>query len=287
MVGDLKFLTEKAVEKFEEEGFLVIENFWGSEKVSEAKNSISEVIKFSDLNESQTIFSTKQSKQANDEYFLTSGDKVRIFWEETAFENDFVNTNDKSKLINKIGHAIHDLVPSFEKLSYDTKIGDICKDLGMKKPLISQSMYIFKQPKIGSEVRPHQDGTFLYTEPQSVIGFWWALDDCREENGCLWVVKGSHKEGVKQRFKRCGDVNSGCEFVPKENIVWDISAAEKLAVSAGTLVILHNAVVHFSKHNASSKSRHAYSIHVTDGADGVEYLSDNWLQREDGFHPIE
>ena len=49
---------------------------------------------------------------------------------------------------------------------------------------------------------PHQDGTFLYTEPQSCIGFWWPLDDCSEENGCLYAVPGSHVLGVKRRFRR-------------------------------------------------------------------------------------
>mgnify|MGYP005993194937 CR=1 FL=1 len=50
--------------------------------------------------------------------------------------------------------------------------------------------YIFKQPNIGGEVTPHQDGTFLYTEPQSVLGFWWPLDACSLSNGCLWAVPG-------------------------------------------------------------------------------------------------
>ena len=38
-------------------------------------------------------------------------------------------------------------------------------------------MYIFKQPRIGGEVVCHQDSTFLYTEPESAIGFWLAIED--------------------------------------------------------------------------------------------------------------
>jgi phytanoyl-CoA hydroxylase len=38
---------------------------------------------------------------------------------------------------------------------------------------------------------PHvQDGAFLYTRPQSVVGFWWALEDCTLHNGCLWAKPG-------------------------------------------------------------------------------------------------
>ena len=49
-----------------------------------------------------------------------------------------------------------------------------------------------QQPGIGGEVGPHQDGTFLYTKPQSCVGFWWALEDCTVNNGCLWAVPNSH-----------------------------------------------------------------------------------------------
>ena len=62
-----------------------------------------------------------------------------------------------------------------------------------------------------------------------------------------------------------------------------------LVVPKGSLVILHNALVHFSKENVSPSPRHAYSIHVVDGCEGVVYPSDNGLQRplEFPFREIE
>ena len=54
-------------------------------------------------------------------------------------------------------------------------------------------MYIFKQPFIGDKVVPHQDGSYLHTNPLKVIGVWIALEDCTVENGCLSFVPGSHK----------------------------------------------------------------------------------------------
>lgn len=59
-------------------------------------------------------------------------------------------------------------------------------------------------------------------------------------------------------------------------------------VKAGTLVLLHHSLVHFSKANTSDKSRHAYSIHVVEGKDGYKYLEDNWLQRpvDTPFHEL-
>ena len=44
----------------------------------------------------------------------------------------------------------------------------------------------------------YQDGTFLYTEPLRLFGFWFAIDDATEENGCLWYVPGSHDQTVSR-----------------------------------------------------------------------------------------
>ncbi|GFT69369.1 phytanoyl-CoA dioxygenase 1, partial [Nephila pilipes] len=67
------------------------------------------------------------------------------------------------------------------------------KTLHYKDPVVVQSMIIFKKPKIGEIVRPHQDSTFLYTDPPTCIGLWFPLEDATIENGCLWYVPGSHK----------------------------------------------------------------------------------------------
>jgi phytanoyl-CoA hydroxylase len=42
---------------------------------------------------------------------------------------------------------------------------------------------------------------------------------------------------------------------------------------------LHSSLVHFSNENNSPQPRHAYSIHVVEGKEGVVYAEDNWLQR--------
>jgi len=42
-------------------------------------------------------------------------------------------------------------------------------------------------------VVPHQDGSFLYTEPLKVMGLWLALEDATVDNGCLSFIPGSHK----------------------------------------------------------------------------------------------
>ena len=50
--------------------------------------------------------------------------------------------------------------------------------------------------------------------------------------------------------------------MPKEPVEWDLNEARALECRAGSLVLLHNAVVHYSAENSSAATRHAYSIHV-------------------------
>lgn len=51
-----------------------------------------------------------------------------------------------------------------------------------------------------------------------------------------------------------------------------------LEVPSGSLVLLHGANVHFSYENTSGKSRHAYSMHVIEGAPSHTYAPNNWWE---------
>lgn len=277
------YLTKEQVDFYHKNGYLVIERFWDAETVTTLKNKIGTIVAEADLSSVNSVFSTKENMRKADDYFLTSGREIRFFWEEKARDANGVFVGAKEKCINKIGHGLHDLDPDFEAVSYEGRIGSICSELGLERPMNVQSMYIFKQARIGGVVVPHQDGAFLYTEPQSCIGFWWPLDDCTLDNGCLWAVPGSHELGVHRRFRRRDPPNEGTEFLPLEPVTWDISTAVPLVIPKGSLVVLHNALVHFSNENNSEVSRHAYSIHIVDGKEGVEYPADNWLQRPAEF----
>ncbi len=120
----------------------------------------------------------------------------------------------------------------------------------------------------------------MYTEPQSVVGFWWPLEDCTTKNGCLWAVPGSHKLPVKQRFKRNAD-NTGTVLEPPQADPFDLSGGVPLEVKKGSLVIIHGGLVHYSEANQSSQSRHAYSVHIVESKD-TKYPSTNWLQYPEG-----
>lgn len=157
--------------------------------------------------------------------------------------------------------------------------------LGLREPRILQSMVIFKQPEIGGLVPPHQDSTFLYTDPPSARGFWFALEDCTVHNGCLEYIPGSHTIPVRQRFVRKSS-GAGTEFVELPDVdaaQWarvDDSQYRPLEVKAGSLVLIHGNLLHRSSPNLSDRSRWIYTFHCIDG--NASYDARNWLQPDQG-----
>src|SRR5690606_37784437 len=124
-----------------------------------------------------SIFSTQEQTRTSDDHFLASGDRITCFFEAEAFDAEGILRRDKAVSINKIGHALHDLDPTFDRFSRQPAIAESARDIGFQDPKLLQSMYIFKPPHIGGEVTCHQDSTFLYTDPMTVVGFWVALQD--------------------------------------------------------------------------------------------------------------
>ncbi len=275
--------TDEMKERYEREGFIVIENFLTESQCLALQDEAHNIVSDFDAEKHSSIFSADSSQAScqRDEYFFDSADKVHCFLEEKAVVDGKLVV-EKNRAINKIGHALHDKNPVFADVTFCPLMVQYAHDVGLIDPVVVQSMFIFKYAKIGGMVTPHQDAIFLYTEPLSVVGFWIALDEATQENACLWVAPGSHKGPLKARF--VADENHKLSFINGSLADCDLPDSDyvPLEVGKGALVIFDGKLMHKSGPNTSPKDRNAYSFHVVSGT--THYTADNWLQRNDFPH---
>ncbi len=271
-------LTPDQVEQYERDGYLVLAGFASAEACSALRAAAERIVEGFDPQRSRSVFTTDEQERVSDAEFLRSGGGIHCFFEEGALDAEGRLTVPKEGSINKIGHAMHDLDPDFEAFTYTPQLAAVATALGLGDALALQSMYIFKQPHIGGEVGCHQDATFLFTEPVTVTGFWFALEDATLDNGCLWAAPGGHRTTLRKLFQRVGGDEDGTRFeILDDRPLPDPTELVPLEVAAGTMVVLHGLLPHWSDVNRSPRSRHAYSVHCI--AAGAEYPAWNWLQR--------
>ena len=111
----------------------------------------------------------------------------------------------------------------------------------------------------GMPVLWHQDGSYWPIRPMTVTTFWLAVDRSDEGNGCLRVVKGSHKQTLKELktdrsvLNVLGATTHSDQDVPEQDIV-------DLVLNPGDISIHHPNLVHGSHANTSNRRRCGLTI---------------------------
>src|SRR5690606_34935292 len=92
-------------------------------------------------------------------------------------------------------HNPHELDETAEWGLLHPRVLDVLEALIGPDVLALQSMLFFNPPGKGGQGW-HQDSFYIQTQPDSLIGAWYALDHADKDNGCLWVAPGSHNEPI-------------------------------------------------------------------------------------------
>jgi phytanoyl-CoA hydroxylase len=262
-------------------GFLVVTDFWNTEAIKSAAAETASLIEAYQPRNLH-IFSTLTPEQHKEKYFMESANDIRFFLEANAVDAHGNLIHPKELAINKIGHALHILNPTFKALTFSAATHFLTRDiLQMENAVIPQSMLICKPPHIGGAVKPHQDSTYMHTSPDSLTGFWIPLEDATQENCCLWAIPGSHQGQLLQKLE-WDEITQTCQYKysrEKKEITAEYIPIE---MKAGSVLLFKGKLLHASKHNFSGKSRLAYSFHMYDAAKS-HYDPKNWLQNRDGF----
>ena len=264
-------------EQFNDQGFLVFEKAIDPGPIASIRDAAARIVDDFDADQHKTIFSTSDRDRGRDDYFMDSSEAVHCFLEEEALDGQGNLLVPKEQAINKIGHAMHDLVPEFKTFCRQAFFAETLLAIGYENPWLWQTMYIYKQPRIGGEVRWHQDASYLHSKTSPVIGVWVAVEDATLDNGCLWVAPGAHRSPLRELYEVDLQTRKGI-LRSLDSTPWPGSnEGTPLELEAGGVVFFNDRMPHYSSANRSDKSRQAFTMHLS--AEDAEWSELNWLQR--------
>ena len=144
----------------------------------------------------RSVFTTTEQARRSDDWFLGSGDQVRCFFEEEAFTAEGeLRSSPRRCRSTRSATRMHDLDPVFEALRTTRAWPSVaarpraCATRSRSgRACTSSSSRASAARWAGTRTR-----RFLYTDPMTVTGFWFALEDATLDNGCLWVAPGGHR----------------------------------------------------------------------------------------------
>ena len=159
-------------------------------------------------------------------------------------------------------HAIHHInhySPEFLERTRDPRLTDPVVDLIGPNILGLNNLYIWKPPKIGLGFPWHQDKWYFNHQYKTgtTVATWTAIDAADKGNGCLHVIPGSHKQGVREHKALEGSQQG--EFKQAEGARDEDGVA--VEVPAGAVIWFNSQVLHKSTDNHSERFRRANIAH--------------------------
>lgn len=150
-------------------------------------------------------------------------------------------------------HYPHKLSPAAERALHAPKIVDaLVSVIGPNVKAMQSMLFIKSEGKPGQAW--HQDEFFIPTRDRSLTAVWIALDDATIENGCLWVLPGSHRRGVLYPAREQDDPRFDCTTEAFDFPYRDEDAVP-VEIPAGTALIFNGYLLHRSLENSG---KHGY-----------------------------
>ena len=168
----------------------------------------------------------------------------------------------------------HRHLPLHEKYMLHARILDVLEVLIGPDVMAMQSMLFLKPPRQRGQAY-HQDSFYIKTAPDTLCGAWIAIDDCDEENGCMYFIPGSNFDPIYQDIAHpddTGDFHIGLTEIVDVDEDSEIPAIAK----AGDVIFFHGHLIHRSKQNHSKdRYRRAYVCHYANARSYTEWGDGN------------
>ncbi len=229
-----------------------------------------------------SYLTSNQLKQYEDEGFVSpidilSKEKAKQIRNEIELiEKDMPEELEKSGRYNA-----HLISPLLDEVTHNPKILNAVESLIGKNILVCGTTLFIKNPHVKGFVSYHQDAKYIGLEPHNWVTAWVAITNSNEENGCMRMWSGSHKDNLRdhdQMFNEGNLLTRGqtVNNVPKEKV-------KSLILTAGQMSLHHPKVVHGSELNKSNDRRIGFVIQSYIGTNVKQILGKNSVQLARGI----
>ena len=224
-----------------------------------------------------SFLSSNQLKMYSEEGFVSP---IDIFSKEEALEIRKEIENIEKKWPNELEgpgrNYVHLISPIFDKVCHNSKILDAVESIIGKNILVCGTTLFIKNPNEKGYVSYHQDAKYIGLEPHNWVTAWIAVTDSNENNGCMRMWPGSHKEKIKHHNQKFDENNLLTRGQTIENI--SIEKTIPLVLKAGQMSLHHPKVVHGSELNKSNDRRIGFVVQSYIGTNVNQVLGKIYVQ---------
>ena len=224
-----------------------------------------------------SYLSSNQLKQYKDEGFVSP---INIFSKEKAKEIrneiELIENKIPGELEKSGRYNAHLISPLLDEVTHNSKILDAVQSLIGKNILVCGTTLFIKNPNEKGFVSYHQDAKYIGLEPYNWVTAWVAITDSNEENGCMRMWPGSHKDDLKEHDQKFNEGNLLTRGQTVKNVRKEITTP--LILKAGQMSLHHPTVVHGSEINKSNDRRIGFVIQSYIGTNVKQVLGKNSVQ---------
>ena len=224
---------------------------------------------------------TKQLKDYEDHGFVAP---INVLTLEEAIkikeEIEYIEKKWPDELIGLGRNNVHYISPIFDQVCHNSKILDAVESIIGKDILVGGTTLFIKDPDKKGFVSWHQDAKYIGFEPHNWVTAWLAITDTNEENGCMRMWSGSHKEKIKKHKDTFNENNLLTRGQTVQNVPLEDTTPNIL--KAGQLSLHHPMIVHGSGSNKSNTRRIGFVIQSYIGTNVDQVIGKVYVQQARG-----
>ena len=241
IIKEPKFLSEKQKNSWNNNGFILLKNFYPENSCSEMNSAVKDII---------------NTMVGPEDPFSHAYEKDGYIGIREMKPNPEAKTihDEMSKIFRLHGKGI------FNDFIKNKRLLDLLEDILGENIDCFLSQYIFKNP--GAWGQPwHQDSSYFPFDRHPQVGAWVATSPATIENGCLVILPGSHKEHLHEHAP---DDREGSNYGYTEIKDQDFTNQTPVTLETGDLLLFHSFLMHKSYDNESKSKRTAVVFHFAE-----------------------